>query len=119
MFTDCTYVWVQVSPFTPDEADRVIPDRVEQLDLTYVDKAFDHMLEAAHEREDRRAQISLCLQHVAVYAYRGDLAIARRMIDDLAKKNQALGYKGLIALARESPTYRPRIGEKSWESIHL
>lgn len=119
MFTDCTYVWAQVSPFTPDEVDRVIPDRVEQLALSHVDKAFDHMLEAAHEREDRRAQISLRLQHAAFYAYRGDLAIARRMIDDLANKDEALGYEDLIARARKAPTYRPRLGDPAWETIYL
>lgn len=119
MFTDCTYIWVQTCSFTPDEVERTIPDRAESLDLSRVQAAFDEMLNAAHEREDRRALVSYRLQHAAVLAYRGDLDEARRMIDELKRRDEALGYEDLIARARKSPTYRPKLGDPAWESIYL
>lgn len=119
MFTDCTYFWSMRRPLSPDGVEHAIPDQVEDLDLMDVRSAFEEMIQAAHEREDRRALVSYRLQHAALYAYRGQLDEARRMIDELKMRDEALGYEDLIARARKSPTYRPRVGDPSWENIYL
>jgi hypothetical protein len=118
-YADCTYVWAATQPLTVEQVDAAIPDRAESLSRDELVRVFAGLEAAARRREDRRAIVAYPLQYAAARAYQGDLEEARRHIEALQARPEALGYEDLIARVRRMPTYRPILRDPGWENIYL